>query len=486
MSKINKLEEYALMLIRQKRIIRSTHYLLIISFISLSLGVVLALPLRYYLGLSFEFPLFVYIVLLLLSFIYGFLGIIEPLDILKETDLKMSLNERLSAAFQFVESENPYSELLANEAEVIMEKLKVNQVYKIRLSRRDPFQPLLLALFLFLWMSSFSFLQISDATMVTGDMLIDASLKIDAVNSGNNDKDIEDIAEEYKKLGQKIQDQFMNDQSIENEVEELSRKLERKIEELSRKGADKDSRVFEKDEESEIYQLNRKEDMSDALSDILESLMKTFSISPDSVPGGVRKGEGGTSGEGDRQQTYSEERNPDKNAQDSPEDSSDESTAVEETSELDQGTSDELPENLNEGDLSSDQPGLPEGMKDDEASGTEQNPSSSFDPDEEEMVSDSTPGSDSPEDISDFTPFKKQRESGEFDDENIRGELQEGEQMKSFIRALPHIVEPTLEEMDILHFYRNQLENAVDKEILPEGYQRVIRDYFLSIGVLNE
>jgi hypothetical protein len=58
--------------------------------------------------------------------------------------------------------------------------------------------------------------------------------------------------------------------------------------------------------------------------------------------------------------------------------------------------------------------------------------------------------------------------------------------MKSFIRALPHMGNPTLEELEIIHFYRNQLESAIKQENLPESYQSVVRDYFLSIGVLNE
>lgn len=487
MSKISKLNIFADELIRQKKIVRSIEYVLLISFIFLSVAIVLAIPLRYFWGMSFIIPLSAYIGSAILSFIYGFLGIENQLDILKETDARKSLNEKLSAAYQYGGSDNPYSSLIIQEADEIIKNLSAQQVFQVRFSRRDPFQPLLLALFIFLWMSNFSLLQISDQTLTNSEILIDTSFKIDAVNSDEEDKSLEDIAEEYRKLGQKIQDQFMSEHSIEKEVDQLSRKLENKIDELSRKGVDKDSQTFEEDLDSEIFQLNRKKEMSDELNDILESLMQTFSISPEMVPGGARKGDGENSGKNDGQSDMSEETFLDENSADSDTESPGERTEIEKEKEFEQNSrkSEIQQDSFNEGASNSREPGSSEGIKDNEEPGTKQNPFPLEEADENRAFND-TAGSDDGSQDKSYKPLREEKESGEFDDENIQGELREGEQMKSFIRALPHIVDPTLEEMEVLHFYKNQLENTIDKESLPESYQRVVRDYFLSIGVLNE
>ncbi len=487
MGKISRLKIFADELIRQKRITRAIEYTLLTSFILLSAGIVLAIPLRYFMGIDIIMPLSIYAGSIILSFIYGLLGIENPLEVLKDTDARKFLNQKMSAAFQYGDSNNPYSSLLVREAEDLIENLSAQQVFHVRFSRRDPFQPLLLALFLFLWMSSFSLLQISDQALTNGQMLIDTSLKIDAVNSDEEDRNLEDIAEEYRKLGQKIQDQFMSEHSIEKEVDKLSRKLENKIEGLSRKGVDKQSQTFDEDLDSEIFQLNRKKEMSDELNDILQSLMKTFSLSPDMVPGGVRKGDGNNSGNSDQESAFSEEKYLDDSGNNSlgkPEDPSD-STEIEQAPEQDSGKSEIQQESNNEGAGNSQEPGSLEGTKNDEEPGTHQNPFPLEEP-EDDMAANNTPGTEEGLQDNTYKPLREEKESGEFDDGNIRGELQEGEQMKSFIRALPHIVDPTLEEMEVLYFYRNQLENAIDRESLPENYQSVVRDYFLSIGVLNE
>lgn len=486
-NKKKRLVNFAEQLIRQKKIIRSVQNLLVVSFICLSLGILLSIPMRYFLGTGFIIPFLVLIVTLVLTFIYGFLGIESHLSALKDADEKMSLNEKLSAAFQFGDSANPYAGLLMDDALQITETLKANQIYQIRFSRRDPFQPLLLALFFFLWMSSFSFLQISDSNIATGEMLVDTSEKIDAVNREIEDKDIEDIAEEYRKLGQKIQDQFMNDQSIENEVEELSQKLEKKIEELSREGVDKDSQTLDDDEaDSELYQLNRKEEMSQELNDILQNMMKTFSLTPDMTLGGMRQSEGGESGNGEGQSGMSDEpmsaENGDMNI---PEEGTSESVSPEESSEIEKEETTEGEKQPSKGDPNSQESSSKEGEKNDNAQGNEPGPTPSSDEDDEKSTN-SNPGSETADDTSDISPMREEKQSGEFDEDNIRGELRDGEQMKSFIRALPHIAEPTREEMEVIHFYRNQLETAIDKEILPESYHSVVRDYFLGIGVLNE
>ncbi|MBI9097975.1 MAG: hypothetical protein JEY91_05835, partial [Spirochaetaceae bacterium] len=488
MSKKDKLEHFAQSLIRQKRIIRSMQYLLFVSFLSLSIGTVLSIPLRYYLSVSFKIPLLLLAGVLILTLIYGYLGIETPLSVLQEADSKLDLHEKLSAAYQFGETENPYSELILDDSLEIVASLKSSRVYQIRFSRRDPFQPLLLALFLYLWISSFSFLQIDDSWRAIGEILVDTSGKIDAVNSETKDRDLDDIAEEYRKLGQKIQDQFMNDQSIEDEVEELSGKLERKIEELSREGVNRESQTLSDGEtESEVFQLNRKKEMSDDLNEILQNLMKTFSLSPYEIPGRSRSGEGGRPGEGDQKMTM----NDNMITEESPEsessgDTSSENALVERSPEVESGDSSEFsesPDNTVDGETSSSSTDSREMEKNEEGTGEKSGPADSDDKGDE-LTGNSNPGNMTSEDFSDLDPLIEQEQSGEFDEENIRGELGEGEQMKSFIRALPHIVEPTLKEMEVIHFYRNQLETAVDTEILPESYQSVVRDYFLSIGVL--
>lgn len=454
MSRIFKIEIFAHELIRQKRIIHSIENTLLISFIFLSVAIVLAIPLRYFMGIDFVIALFLYLGFVILSFIYGFLGIENPLSVLKETDARMTLNEKLSAAYQFGETTNPYSILLVRDAEEIIKNLSARDVFQVNFSRRDPFQPLLLALFLFLWMSSFSLLQMSDQSLTIGEILMETSLKIDAVNNDGVDKNLEDIAEEYRKLGQKIQDQFMSEHSIDREVDKLSRKLENKIEELSRKGVNKDSQTLEEDLESEIFQRNRKKEMSEKLNDILQSLMKTFSRSPAMVPGSARKGDGENSGG---------ERFLDENDDDS----------------------EEQQESHNDGASNNKEPGSSEEIKENEEEGTKQNPDSMADSDNDKSAHTNAVAEDSVQE-STHKPLREKKESGEFDDENIEGELLEGEQMKSFIRALPHIIDPTLKEREVLYFYKNQLENTIDREILPEDSQTVVRDYFLSIGVLDE
>lgn len=488
MIKNSRLKDFADKLIKRKRFMRSVQYLLIINFFSLLAGIILALPLRYFLGLTVGIPLTALIIILFLSFIYGFLGIEKSLDILKETDLKMSLNEKLSAAYQFGESENPYSILLINEAENIINNLDVRNVFQIKLSRRDPFQLLFIALFFFLWMSSFSFLQIGENSIITGDMLIEASQKIEAVNSANKDKELEELAEEYRKLGLKIQDQFMQDQSIKRKVDKLNDKLERIKEDLSREGVDKENQFFNEEEESEIFQLNRKKKMSDDLNEILKSLMKTFSISTEQIPATRRKGDGESSTEANEQSYFREEKfvkgSNDTTENDSREES--DPTATDRTSEIEKSDRDDSQKDLNKGKNNNPESESTDGVKDDSAAGTEQHNFSQSEDIEKEMPSKETPGSNRTDETTEYTFLREEKESGEFDEENIRGELQEGEQMKSFIRAFPKIVEPTLKELEVLHYYKNQLKNAVDKEILPESYQTIVRDYFLSIGVLNE
>ena len=488
MNQKDNLNNFADMLINQKRLIRSIQYLLITSFTVLIIGIISSLPLRYYFGISFEIPLIFMLLIMLLSFIYGFLGIENRIDVLREADERKGLNEKLSAAYQYGDSDNPYSKLIINESRSIINALKVNEIFHVKYSRRDPFQPLLLALLLFLWLSSFTFLEISESNIALGQMLADTSEKIDAANSEAQDKDIEDIADEYNKLGQKIQDQFMNDQSIEKEVDQLSKKLERKIDELSREGVKKDSQTLGDDEDGELYQLKRKTEMSDELSDILQSLMKTFSISPNEASGGMKRSEGGSSGEGDQDTAMAPDGTEPEGQNDEREsDQTGESTPIDGTSELEVGEEGEAQKNLNEGTSNSTESDEDQVLEKEESSGSEPNPSPSKNSEEEEeMFANKTPGAENSEDTDEFTPLKEEKQSGEFDEENIRGELKDGEQMKSFIRALPHIVEPSLEDMEIIYFYRNQLETAIDREILPEAYESVVRDYFLSIGVLNE
>ena len=481
------IEEFAELLIRQKKKIRSIQNLLMISFICLSLGILLALPLRYYRGISFEIPLLILLIISVLAFIYGFLGVEKKEEILRETDTKLKLNEKLSAAYQFADSDNPYSSLLENDAVAIINELQVKKIYKIRFSRRDPFQPLLLALFLFLWLSSFSFLQVSNENKAIGEMLVDTGDKIDTVTGDSDDKDIEDISEEYKKLGQRIQDRFMNDAAIEDEVEKLSRKLEKKIESLSREGVNKESQTLSDEEtESEVFQLNRKTEMSNELGDILQSLMKTFSLSQETAPGGIRRGDGSESGDGEQRPNTDNKGENTTIPEEKPDEESLEGSNSEDSTDLEAGDSESLLEKVQDGSNTSREPGDGEGKEKDDASGNEPSPSFSDETDEDEMSSNYTPGNEVQEEHDEYSEMKEEKQSGEFDDENIRAELQDGEQMKSFIRALPHIVEPTLDDMEIIHFYRYQLETAIEKEVLPEGYESVIRDYFLSIGVLNE
>lgn len=490
MTEKDKLLNYANQLIHQKKIIQASRYLLITSFIVFSLGILLALPLRYYFGINHIWPILLASGAITLSFVYGFLGLDNAESVFRQMDEIMDLNEKMSAVWQFGHSENPYSRLLRDEALELMEKIEPSQVFKIHFSRRDPFIPLLLALFLFLWLSSFSFLQISDQQMAMGDFLMETSERIDAVTADDPQMDLDEISEEYKKLGQKIQDRFMNEQSLENEVESLSRKLEEKIAELSREGVDRESKVLgDEDAESEIYQLERKKKMNSDLQDILESLMKTFSITPEMGSGGIQRGESGQSGDSGTSGSRREEQSRSSTAEEETTGQEDAQSSADESSVQEEGPfTDELQEGLKEGESSGNEPGESEGMESDDSQGAESTPEFQRDfSGEEQFDPNQFPGTDMPEDLTDLKPMKEERQSGEFDeDENIKGELRKGEQMKSFIRALPHLVEPTREEMDVIRYYRNQLESSVDRENLPEGYESVIRDYFLGIGVLKD
>ncbi|MBB6478499.1 hypothetical protein [Spirochaeta isovalerica] len=491
MTSRDKLVLFAEQLIKQKRITRATTNLLLTSFILLIIGSVAALPLRYFTGMEYGLPLLALISVCILTFVYGFLGLETHLTILQETDEKAGLNQKLSAAFQFGQSENPYSSLIMSDAIGLSDRIKPIEVFPIRFSRRDPFIPLLTGLFLFLWMSSFSFLQISGEQTAMGDSLLDASGRIDAVNSDENDKDLEDLAEEYRKLGQKIQDRFMNQQAIEREVEQLSRKLESKIEELAREGVNKESKSLTDEEaDNEIYQLQRKREMGDELGDILESLMKTFSLTPDVRLGGAGESREGSPGDGEGSMTDDRirDRAPIEDLEEKTDDNGGESTSSE-VSELDDGEQGNPGESSDEAESSQGKPGDTDGDNKKNEQNGETDPLSPFYEKEGngDFDPDLAPGDDQPDNQDFMEPYKEKKQSGEFDDEdNIRGDMQEGEQMKSFIRALPHIVEPTREEMDVIRSYRNQLETAMDKDILPRGYESVIRDYFLAIGVLND
>jgi len=482
------IDQFAELLIKEKRKIRAVQYIILLSFIGLSIGIVLALPLRYYLGIGVITPLILFATLLVLSAIYGFLGIENKIDVLKLTDTKLDLNEKLSAAYQFADTENPYSSLLVNDAIDIIENTKVNDVFSIRFSKRDPFQPLLLALFFFLWMSSFSFLQISDDNMADGEMLLDIAGKIDAVNSDEQDKDVEELADEYRKLGNRIQDHYMNEKSIENEVQELSQKLERQVEELSREGIEKESQTLSDEEaENEVFQLQRKQEMSDELSDILESMMKSFSMPSNSAPEGMRRGDASESTDGDETILTEEEIRTSSQYEEIESEDIPDDGYIDDSATLDPGNSDEeTGENKTAEATDPESPAPEDENQGENLENSNQNPLSKNMEQMEDSNSSTMPGNEKGEDEVDWSDYREEQQSGEFDEENIEGDLQEGEQMKSFIRALPHIVDPTLKDMEVIHFYRNQLETAIDKEILPEGYESVIRDYFLSIGVLNE
>jgi len=282
MNRKTKIDTFAEILLKEKKISRSFQNTIQISFFILIGGIILALPLRYFWGITFQVPFLFILLILILSFIYGFLGIENKLDILIEADTMLKTNEKLSAAYQFSNSENPYSTLVSNDALRIMNEIGNKKIFKIKFSKKDPFQFVLLAIFIFLWLFNFSFLQISEKNKALGNMLINTSERIDAVLSDNKDKDVEDIADEYGKLGKKIQERFMNEKSIEEEVEKLSSKLEDKVEELSREGINKESKSLNGDEnESEVFQLNKKLEMSNDLNNILNSLMKTFSMIPE-------------------------------------------------------------------------------------------------------------------------------------------------------------------------------------------------------------
>jgi len=491
MTDIETLGLFAEDLIKQKRLMGSIKNTLFVSFILLAAGSLAALPLRYFLGVGYAIPTALLALIAILAFIYGFLGVETYQGVLREADEKLRLNEKLSAAFQFSQSDNPYSRLLMEEALELIQTLKPADVFPVPFSRRDPFIPLLTGLFLFLWMSSFPFLQISDDQKALGDLLIDSSERIDAVVGEGDEKDLEELADEYRKLGQKIQDRFLNEEALDKKIDELSLKLEQRIEKLSREGVDKESRVLSDEEaESEIYQLERKREMEQQLNDVLESLMQTFSISPDVRLGSSRESRDGTSGQGEG--TKTEERVVDRNKD---EEANEELTEDREKlqgnsqSQLEEGDSDEPGTSPYEGNTNNGEPGKTEGLDRKNDRESEISPSSPFYDKEDEADYDpnSKPDSETAENEGVLKPYKETKQSGEFDDEeNIRGDLREGEQMKSFIRALPEIVDPTKEEMDIIHFYRNQLETAVNKEILPREYETVIRDYFLAIGVLSD
>jgi hypothetical protein len=462
MNRKDKINQFADDLIRRKRRVRSLQYMLIVSFTTLSAGIVLSLPLRFFCGTNPLIPLIIVPVLILLSGIYGLLGLEERIDTLRQTDKELKLNERLSAAYQFAETKNPYSQILLDDALEIIGKTLVSRVFKTNFSRRDPFQPLLMALFLFLWLSSFSFLQVNDQNRALGELLTNISEQIDAVNSEPKNKDIEEISEEYRKLGKRIEDRFMNNQSIDNEVQKLSDRLEKKIEDLDREGINRDSQYSgEEDSESELYQLHRKKELSEELSSIMEDLMKTFSLSPETLRGTGQRGKGGVSGENGKETTGEKADLSGRSDENLIDDSVDSTEKTHEPNDTDRSN------DTGDKDLS--------------------NSADITDPEDNSGIADNKdPGNEAAGDTSQYSIIREKKQSGEFDEESIHAELQEGEQMKSFIRALPHMGNPTLEELEIIHFYRNQLESAIKQENLPESYQSVVRDYFLSIGVLNE
>ncbi len=271
----------------------------------------------------------------------------------------------------------------------------------------------------------------------------------------------------------------MNKNALEEEVEKLSSKLEKKIDTLSRDGIYKDSKSIDDEKNSEIYQLNRKTEISDSLNDILQSLLKTFSISPESTPGGrgervsekeIENESNSTTGE---EETFSRTDEYDDNQ-------------LASKGENESGISDVKTDNSEDlqrekGDVQGENEGINEAddITESDSSGVDQNSAEKKDLIEKDITED--PGKNAP-------PLheEEKEQSGEFDEDRIEGELNEGEEIKSFIRALPHMVDPTLNDLDIIYYYNKQLETAINKEQLPEGYESVIRDYFLSIGVLNE
>ncbi len=479
MSNKNLIIKFADDLIKQKKKTRSVKYVLRIGFYTLITGSLLSIPLRFLLGISFEIPVILTLTVLILTYIYGFLGIENQIDILQETDSILASNEKLSAAFQFSNSNNPFSNLLLANAVAIIHEVKIKEIFKVKFSKRDSFLPLLIALFFFLWMSNFTFLQVSDENNAIGDLLIDTAEKISAVPNNDNDKDIEDIIDEYNKLGKKLQEQFMSEKSIKEKVEELSLKMEKKIDELSREGVKKDSKTLGKDEnESEIHQLQRKTEISKELSEILNSLMKTFQNQSDySMENTLSKKEGNKESDfnsGNDEVLSSQEESTESGQ-------SYKSENMEKDKEEPSDSQVVEPENEEIKDDRESSSGSDSKEEDGNYPGTGDNKDSNKVEELQERKLSDSQFQDNSQNIT-----EEEKQSGEFDEERIRADLKKGEEMKSFVRALPHIVSPTLHDKEIIHYYRNQLETAIETESIPEGYESVIRDYFLSIGVLDE
>ncbi len=484
MSNKNLIIKFADDLIKQKKKTRSVKYVLRIGFYTLITGSLLSIPLRFLLGISFEIPLILTLIVLILSFIYGFLGIENQIDILQETDSILASKEKLSAAYQFSNSNNPFSNLLLDNAVEIINNVKLKEIFRVKFSKRDSFLPLLIALFFFLWMSNFTFLHLSDENKAIGDLLIDAAEKISAVPNNDNDKDIEDIIDEYNKLGKKLQDQFMSEKSIKEKVEELSLKMEKKIDELSREGVKKDSKTLGQEEnESEIHQLQRKTEISKELSEILNSLMKTFQNQSDSsMENTLSNNEG--NGESDfntgNDEVFSSQEESTKSGQSYK--SKENTTENVEKNEGEPSDSQVVESENDETKGDKDSSSEPDSRDEDgNYPGTGNNRDSNK---VEELLERKLSDSQFPDNSQNNR--EEERQSGEFDEDRIRADLKKGEEMKSFVRALPHIVSPTLHDREIIYFYRNQLETAIETESIPEGYESVIRDYFLSIGVLDE
>lgn len=482
------LEKYVKLLDRQRRLIRAAQNLLLVSFAVFSLGIICALPLRYFLGWSYEMPLSVASGIILLSIIYGFLGITDKTGLFREMDRNLNLKEKMSAAWQFGGTDSPYSPILMEDAEEIILKTEPHRVFKIHFSRRDPFIPLLLALFLFLWMGNFSFLRISDEQLNLADFLTGTADRIDAVNGEDLDRDLDEISEEYRKMGETLKDRFMNQQTLEREVDKLSKRLEKKIESLSREGVDKESKELgDKEADTPVYQLDRKEELSDELENLLDSLMKTFSMNPELALGMTNGQNGRRSAEG-QSPGGSGEKGAGSDTRDEGDMDGQSGTTEEKGASSDNPEESEKPaDSYSESESTSNRPGESSDSQSSESPESNETPQLNR-KDKNESGDQSMSGEmDRAVENLEQTGQREQQQSGEFDKEdNIRGDLHNGEQMKSFIRALPHIVEPTREESDVLHYYRNQLETAVEKELLPNEYEAVVRDYFLGIGVLKD
>jgi hypothetical protein len=498
---------------RRDKAVKVRNRLLDGLFIGLSVGVVLALVDQLDL-LSHNIALTIPVSAVVVSLLWTLPALFaktRPDEILIAADRRLGLKERLSTAYEVLESKNraashsPFAPLVLEDAAAHTSGMKSSQLHPGKMSRRLKYLPLLLAAVLVLSLFNFGFSlrafgSVADPEVSeVGKEIEQYGKRLAARAEREGLPETQDLAERMKRLGEDLQTQRLGREETVERIQRLSERASQQAQNLgNRRTPDRTEQQEEEPEEEEEEEEEQQQDGSQG------------SPQTQMVPGGSPQGDGdGTgdsamslgpgSGEPEESQETSpggppDEMQPGDQEGEAPAEPTPDQTDSQEQDNLgaaSQMLSDaagSLGEDFEDGEevaAAAPAPAPPEEGEEEERQTEETQPAEDEAEAEGKVATSGRPGEQAVEDErgESSAPTSPQ---GTGPISQLTGEQDKGEVLRIFVRSLPTGAGSGVPEGDIILEYQKQMEEVVRKEEIPSSVEEYVRDYFLRIGVSQE